>query len=283
MFNNKVILVTGASGFIGKNISKEIKFLGGDVIELSSQNDLRNRNALDTFNGKVNYVIHAAGKVFVPDSWNNPISFLQVNAGGTETVMEFCRLNKIGCTYISGYVYGRNTPLPILESAEINPSNPYAYSKFIGEKICKMYHDCFQVPVQIIRPFNVYGPGQSDNFLIPLLIKQFKESNIIKVKDLNPRRDFVYLDDLITLILKSCFRSDYNVFNCGTGRSTSVAELIEYLRIISEKNISIENENLVRTNEIDDSISNIDNARVVLNWKPEIDIKSGLSKLMTKS
>ncbi len=276
---NKTILLTGSTGFIGRNISNRLKKEGANLIELDSKNDLRIKNSLADWNGKVDYVVHAAGKVFVPDSWTDPLSFLEVNTEGTLNVMEFCRINRIGCTYISGYVYGKNTPLPILENAMIEPSNPYAYSKYLGEMACKMFHDCFQVPVQIIRPFNVYGSGQSEKFLIPMLVKQFSESSKVQVKDLKPRRDFIHMEDLADMILLTCFRNDFNIFNAGTGRSISVAGLIETMKEITGKNPEIINENIQRENEIDDSFADISNAKKILDWSPKIDIKQGLRKL----
>lgn len=279
MLKNKTILVTGSTGFIGKNLVKSLEENGAIVIGLSSQHDLRKKEILESFHGKVEHVIHSAGKVFVPDSWNKPEDFLEVNVDGTRTVLEFCRKNSIGCSYISGYVYGAGTPLPIQENALIRPSNPYAFSKYLGEQVCQMYHELFKVPVQIIRPFNVYGENQPEMFLIPHLLKQFKESSSVKVKDLEPKRDYIHVKDLSELVLLTCMRKDFNIFNAGTGHSTSVKELIDLLAEISGKKLPVENENQTRKNEIDDSVADISHARNVLGWSPSMPISKGLEQL----
>src|SRR5207237_1415928 len=150
----------------------------------------------------VHYVIHLAGKSFVPDSWKDPQEFMRVNAEGTRNVLEFCRKNNIPLIFMSSYVYGIPVRLPIDENHPVTPSNPYAQSKYEAEKICIMYAEKYKIPVTIVRPFNIFGPNQPEHFLIPKIIQQALDvsSTRIELQDLSPRRDYIYMDDLLDAI-----------------------------------------------------------------------------------
>jgi GDP-4-dehydro-6-deoxy-D-mannose reductase len=274
------ILLTGSTGFIGKEILKVLLQSEYDVIGIDSKTDVTDKKFSSSNFLDVKHVIHSAGKVFVPDSWVDPVSFLEVNVNGTSNVLEYCRKNEIGCTFISGYVYGTYVDLPIRESANTKPMNPYAYSKLIAESVCKMYSDIFNIPVQIIRPFNVYGNSQSENFIIPKLVSQCKFSDKYSVLDLQPKRDYLHVNDLARMVEMCCFRKDSFILNAGTGISYSVQEIIDILQDLSgQKKEIISNEN-TRKNEIQDCYADISMAKKILNWKPEMDFRSGLNELL---
>lgn len=281
MGKNK-ILVTGATGFIGQALIKKlaeqnIPFIAHNVIQLDVTNP-------STFNFKgaeeINHVIHLAGKTFVPDSWKNPNEFLNVNTIGTHNVAEFCKNNNVSLTYISAYIYGSEVKNPIGEDHPINLNNPYALSKKLGEDICLFYANNFHLPISIVRPFNVYGENQNASFLIPEVIHQAKSSYKISVKDLSPKRDFIYVEDLCDLILSIYKKGAVGTFNAGTGVSYSVKELIDIIQSILGKNLPIESENTKRINEISDTVANISKAKNEIGWAPKFNLEAGLRKII---
>lgn len=278
----EVVLVTGATGFIGKNLCKKLRSLSIDVIEFSSKDgDISINSSLDLFFNKgVTHLIHLAGSTFVPKSWEEPHLFLETNVLGTSTALDFCRKQGCSMTYISAYIYGSDVINPISENSPISPNNPYALSKKMGEDLCEFYNKYYSVSVNIIRPFNVYGPGQPEHFLIPFIIKQIKETNEVKVKDLEPKRDYIYIDDLIDCIVKAKDYKLFDVFNAGTGKSYSVKEIIEIALKLSDKKHSIISESSTRKNEISDTIADINNAHSKLKWISKISIEQGLSELL---
>src|SRR6202011_2766469 len=107
-------------------------------------------------------------------------------------------------TLVSSYMYGHPERLPIPEDHPLRASNPYSHSKLLAEQITRFYQESFGVPVTIVRPFNLYGPGQSEDFLIPTLIRQAlaQDSNAIVVADLTPKRDYIYIDDVVDLLVR---------------------------------------------------------------------------------
>jgi nucleoside-diphosphate-sugar epimerase len=126
--------------------------------------------------GSVRHVFHLAGKAFVPESWQAPHGFYEVNVLGTANVLDFCRRQSASVTLISSYVYGKPLRLPIDEDHPLEPFNPYSHTKILAEEIGRYYAAQFGVPVFIVRPFNVYGPGQDRRFLIPTLIPGSRSS-----------------------------------------------------------------------------------------------------------
>ena len=279
------VLVTGASGFIGKALGARLKALGREVEPIDSvSGDIAEPETLDKFaQADIAHVFHLAGKTFVPDSWDDPQAFCQTNVLGTVNVLEFCRKKHIPVTYVSAYVYGHPDSLPIAEDSEIRPSNPYALTKRLAEEICEFYASAHQLPVTTIRPFNVFGIGQAKHFLIPAIIEQvLGTGKEIVVKDLAPKRDYVYLEDLVTALLATLDKADgYSVYNIGSGISLSVQEAIEIIQDVAGTKKKIVCDQAIRTNELMDVVADISKAGRELGWKPEHSFRAGIEKIIT--
>ena len=129
------ILVTGAKGFIGSALVLKLNAQGQKTLSMnSSDGDISEIETLAKFSQeKISHVIHLAGKTFVPDSLINPQLFYKTNVLGTVNILEFCRINRVPLTYISAYIYGHCDTLPIQENAAVQPSNPYAMTKWLAE------------------------------------------------------------------------------------------------------------------------------------------------------
>lgn len=271
------ILVTGSTGFIGKNLIPRLEECGYIVYPVAKSLgfDLCNDSSLDLFLNKgISTIFHLAGKTYVPDSWNTTSSFYEINSLGTQRVLEFCRRTNAKLIYVSAYVYGVPRYLPIDESHPVMPNNPYAHSKWIGEELCKFYAREMGVKSIILRPFNLYGPGQAEHFLIPTLIKQIKENLDIVVKDETPKRDYLYISDFVdACILAINYDEDFRIFNIGAGYSISVREIIETLIQYSHKQIKWRSLGEKRKNEILDTIADCSAIKQSLNWSPKIQLK----------
>lgn len=278
------ILITGASGFIGRALASRLKAMGRDVVPLdSADGDIADRETLAGYTQyDIAHVFHLAGKTFVPDSWDDPQAFCQTNVLGTVNVLEFCRKKRIPVTYVSAYVYGHPDSLPIGEDSAIRPSNPYALTKRLAEEACEFYARAYGLPVTTIRPFNVYGIGQAENFLIPAIISQVLEGGEkIVVKDLAPRRDYVYLEDLVTALLATLDKSDgYRVYNIGSGVSLSVQEVIDVIQGIAGTRKKVVCDNAVRTNELMDVVADITRAGNELGWHPVFSFHAGIDSII---
>ena len=279
--NRIKIILTGATGFIGKNLLNYFENLNYEIIKLDSSNGDISINKTWENLPAVDIVIHLAGLTFVPKSWDNPTEFMQINFMGTLAALNFCKKHNSKFIFLSSYLYGNSGNLPITENSELIPTNPYALSKKLSEDLCKFYSDNFKVKVVILRPFNVYGPGQNTDFLIPSIISQAINLKFIKVRDLKPKRDYIYVEDLIIAIEKSTtIDLDFIIMNIGTGLSYSVLDIINFIRNQVDKNIKIESLEIERKAEILDSKADISKAKLVLNWTPKWSLEKGLEKLV---
>jgi nucleoside-diphosphate-sugar epimerase len=277
-------LVTGASGFIGRKLMERLLELNCEAIGIDSNNgDISNLNSLTDIDFKsVHHVFHLAAKTFVPDSWIKPKEYYRVNTMGTLNILEICKQYNISVTVISSYIYGEPECLPISEEHKLNPNNPYAHSKFMAEQFCEFYAKQFKVDITVIRPFNVYGVGQNKKFLIPHIIDQAINNSEIKVKDLLPKRDYVFLDDLIESLILTINKKGYSIYNIGSGYSVSVKEIIDIIQGLLSTNKPIVSEECERKNEILDVIADIEKAKSELKWSPENSFSNGIIKILEK-
>ena len=278
------VLVSGATGFIGRALVERLRSKGIEVAAIdSSLGDIAEEKTLESFaHNDLVHMFHLAARTFVPDSWQYPHSFLKTNVLGTSNALEFCRKHEIPMTYVSAYVYGHTATLPVAESSDVRPSNPYALTKWLGENLCEFYFDIFGLPITVVRPFNVFGPRQAGHFLIPMIIEQvLGMSPEILVKDLLPKRDYVYLDDLVNALVATMgLPKGYRTFNVGSGVSLSVQQVIDVIQTVACTNKKIISTDDKRNNEIYDVVADISNAKEVLSWVPEYSFRDGIEKIM---
>ena len=210
------VVVTGGTGFLGRHLVERLRAARIAVVTPGREQgfDLQ-RDDLPL--NEVDHVFHLAARTGVVDAWNDPVGFFHTNTHGTVRVLDQCRRHGCSLTYISAYVYGQPQRLPIAEDDPVVANNPYAFSKSMAEETCRFFLKNFGVPVTILRPFNVYGPGQSDRFLLPSIAAQVVDRNCqeIVVKDLAPRRDYIFVSDAIDAILVSLATTPGSLFNIG--------------------------------------------------------------------
>lgn len=276
------VLVTGADGFIGRRLCKRLLAEKYEVLTHSiSDGDISSFN----FELKnIDWIIHLAGLISVPESWENPKRYYAVNVFGTENILELCRRNGCGITFISSYVYGHPQYNPIDENHPISPNSPYNHSKYLAEELCRFYNRIFNMPVVIFRPFNIYGPGQSKNFLIPEIISQLfdNEREEIKLLDLTPKRDYIYVDDVVEALVKSIDQESYKLYNLGSGYSISVLDLVNLTMDITGINKKITSDGKSRNNEVTDMVASIEKAKLELKWSPRVNLKEGLIQIIAE-
>lgn len=273
------VIIVGAEGFVGKYLVNVLKKRSTSVycIDYKKGDDARRVGTFNKF-ANCDYVINLAAKSFVPASYLSPYEFYETNFLVTLAALEYCRKNNSKLIQFSSYIYGRPFKLPTSEEELSQSFNPYAGSKIISENICKEYNTHFNVPVTILRPFNIYGFGQEPSFLIPSIIQQAFEGKIC-LKDSRPKRDYVYVSDVISAIVKIIEKNKegYNVYNLGSGKSFSVKEIVEFVKsIIGNKSIDVEFNQSDRKQEIIETKADIKKIEQELGWIPEIDIVTGL-------
>jgi len=230
----------------------------------------------------VSRVFHLAGKSYVPDSWNNPQDFYRTNVMGTVNVLEHCRRSDAALTLISTYLYGQPQRLPIAEDHPVAAVNPYAHSKLLAEEAAHFYERCFGLELTIIRPFNIYGPGQAASFLIPSIVRQVLDpaTEAVRVRDLRPKRDYLYVADAVSMLLASLRAGSHGVFNLGSGCSASVAEVIELVNTAAGIRKPVVSADVERPGEIMDVVADTSRAAAELNWRPSTSMADGIAAVV---
>lgn len=279
------ILITGEKGFVGKHLLNRLRSEGSEVITLADSNgktiDIRQWKKIESIRKVkgIDVVYHLAAITYVPYSWEKPRKTYEVNVLGTLNVLEFCRLCKVNkLVFISSYVYGPPEYLPVDEDHSLNASNPYMRSKLIAEELCRAYHKDYDLNCIILRPFNIYGEGQDERFLIPSICNQIVKKRTIVLKTPHPRRDYLYISDMIEACVKSGFYngSDFEIFNIGIGESYSVDEIVKKAVSISRKKVKVKYSGENRRGEIMNVIADITKARQKLHWVPKVKLEEGL-------
>jgi nucleoside-diphosphate-sugar epimerase len=277
------IMITGARGFLGKALGQKARQEGCSVVALDAEDgDIANKDLFSRYeHDGIEHVFHLAARTYVPDSWDNPYEFYMTNVMGTGNVLEFCKRKKLSLTYVSAYLYGQPDTLPISEDHPLRPNNPYAQSKHLAEQLCQFYAKHHQTRTTIIRPFNIFGAGQNGKFLIPHIIRQALHGQDIQVKDLLPRRDYVYIDDVVDALMRTVQPAwEFSIFNIGAGHSLSVREIIDIIQDILGTSKQIVTDRSVRQNELPDVVADISKASRLLHWQPRHDFREAMEEVL---
>lgn len=279
----KSLIVTGSDGFVGTNLLRCLHGLSYNVtgIDINNGYDLSNIDCLAQI-PRADILVHLAGITSVPASFIEPYKYLHINYLTTLAALEVARRDQARFIHISSYLYGSPNYLPIDENHTLAPHNPYAQSKLNAENLCVGYHRDFNVQVIILRPFNIYGPGMKDNSLIPNIFRQLK-TGIIELADFDPKRDYLYIQDLCQAIIAALDAEevDYDVFNLGYGKSYSAYDVAKIIVTLSGKDANIISAGQRRKGEVMDCYANIEKARNILGWIPRTDLHKGLSSFFS--
>ena len=276
------ILLTGSSGFIGSHLSnffskKNIQYF---KVSKSEGYDLLDWDKLKNL-PKSDIIVHLAAYTFVPDSFENPRNYYKNNIIITLNILELARIWKAKVIFMSSYCYGPPKYIPVDENHSIRPHNPYSQTKWMSEDLCKAYSRDFDLSVIAFRLFNVYGPNQKGNFLIPELMRKIKSNKKIKLKDPRPKRDYIHVNDVVIAIYKALNKdfTGFNEFNLGTGKSISVREITEIIQNKKGLDLQVEFTNQFRKGEVLNSVADISKLSNYLSWSPTISFEDGILTL----
>lgn len=278
----KKILISGSNGFVGRALCNVLPIEMYEVSEIKSSQDLDLCDLKIVFDLPIaDVIVHLASKSYVPESFNDPEKFYRNNFLSTLNLLEKAKKDNSKFIFISTYVYGRPTYLPIDENHPISPLNPYTQSKIICEELCKSYSRDFGLDVIILRPFNIYGPGQSSTFLIPTILNQLK-SKEIHLNDPKPKRDFVHVDDIVSAI-KLVINTNFigcNIYNVGSGKSYAISDIINFVLDHKNYEISVKYSNLERKGEVLETVADINKMSSHFGWTPKIDFNDGIKNML---
>lgn len=281
------VLVTGGSGFIGTHLCRHLHDLGHNVISLDIMHTYSHpwecitadiRDGLQ-FDG-IDYIVHLAAQISVPQSIDNPDETLSINVDGTKSIIsaaETAGIKKI-IFASSAAVYGDCDQIPISEEASLIPQSPYAVSKIVGEELLLRSN----IATCSLRFFNVYGPGQSSEGGYAAVIPAFKKAISLGKEctifgDGTQVRDFVHVHDLVRII-GLCLETEElpREMNVASGIGISLLELVGTLNELHPEMLPpVFAEE--RAGDIHTSIADISLLHSTLSVGDMITLKEGLS------
>jgi UDP-glucose 4-epimerase len=249
------VAVTGGAGFIGSNLTRRLLSEGHEVVvidDLSTgllanidqnnsifyQISITDRKSLATALKGCDTIFHLAARGSVPRSIKNPVATHEVNATGTLNVLEVARITGAHVIFSSSSsVYGRNMRLPKDELMWLGPMTPYAASKLAAEGYVQAYASAYNIPVTLLRFFNVFGPRQRPDHeyaaVLPKWIWLAMHGNPIDVYgDGNASRDFTYVDTVLDVAMMAMTKkiTTDGAINLAFGNRIFLNDVIEILK-----------------------------------------------------
>lgn len=307
-WNGRTVLVTGAGGFIGSRLCERLVEEGASVrafvrytsraeIGLLKQlspgilanieiirGDLRDFSAIEQAAKGVDTIFHLGALISIPYSYLHPVETVQTNVIGTMNVLEAC--HKTGAKLVhtsTSEVYGTALRVPIDEDHPLQGQSPYSASKIGADKLVESYYRSFDVPAITVRPFNTYGPGQSNRAVIPTIITQALSGDVIRLGNLDAIRDFTYLDDTVEGFLLAGKAELWNgeTYNLGTGEEISIGAIAGLIFGIMGKQpeILVDAKRLrPEKSEVMLLISDNQKAKKAFRWQPRVGMEEGLRR-----
>ena len=299
--NKKKILVTGGAGFIGSHLTKRLVRRGSEVsvvvkyksiidnVRLSPnwhdidiiEADLRNIDSLRQIGGHRQYdlVFHLAAYNHVGDSFLHVNETLMSNAVATANLLEILPDYGRFIYTSTSEVYGYQLAVPFQEEACPFPISPYAVGKYAGELYARMKHHQTGKPIVCVRPFNTFGPYQSDRAVIPELIIKCLLNQPIETTEGIQTREFNYVDNIIDgfVVVAEIDPPPEQVINLGSNREIAIRDLIHQIHKLSDSRSELRIGALPnRPTEIWRMCADNTRAGKLLGWKPNVSFEEGL-------
>lgn len=309
----KVVLVTGAAGFIGSHLAERLLDLGNRVIGVDNFDDfyspatkwhniqtLRERDSFELQQGdirdtallvdifsrnKVDVVVHLAARAGVRPSLEQPLLYQEINVGGTINLLEASRTYGVKQFLFasSSSVYGLNSQTPFSEEAKVDyPISPYAASKAAAELFCRTYSYLYDLPTVVLRLFTVYGPRQRPEMAIYHFTRMIEQGQEVTLfGDDTTSRDFTYIDDIVAgfeavLTLRD---KGFDVFNLGSGKSVDLKYVISLIEVSIGKKARIR-EVGPQPGDVPTTLADISKARSTFGYQPKVDIAEGIPRFV---
>ncbi|MDH7592750.1 MAG: SDR family oxidoreductase [Methanomicrobiales archaeon] len=294
--------VTGGAGFIGSHLARALLPAHEVVIvdDLSSGKKsrierLHASGALTLFKGSVtdrsllarafegvDGIFHLAALVSVPRSVAQPLLSHEVNLTGTLNALIAARESGVERFVFasSSAVYGESEDLPLHEALEPLPASPYAVTKVGGEQYCRLFSSLYGLSTVSLRYFNVFGPEQDPSSMYAAVIPAFigrllaGERPVVHGDGLQTR-DFVYVKDVVAANLLAMRSRSEGTFNIGSGRATSILELLHTIRQLTSARVK-PHHGPPREGDVRHSVADISRAARELGFSPAYTLEEGL-------
>ncbi len=280
---NKKILVTGGAGFIGTHLVNELlkqkhevlvfdNFLTSDIAKMSNkinfvEGDITKKYDINQLPKDFDAIYHLAGLLDIKASLDEPSFYTTTNVMGTSNMLEFCRTNNIK-KFIYAASCASDKPL----------SSPYALTKYLPEYYCNMYNNLYGIDTLNVRFYNVYGENMNATGYRPVLsifLEKYSLNELLPiVGDGEQTRDFIYVGDIVSGLVKALKPNDTNIrtINLGNNSSISINDIVSMLGSPSTVNVPKRDETKYAIP------ANISLAKKLLEWEPKMKLETWIKE-----
>tara|TARA_Y100001958_G_C21226151_1_gene551581 strand:- start:1262 stop:2233 length:972 start_codon:yes stop_codon:yes gene_type:complete len=304
------ILVTGAAGFLGSHLTENLVEKGHKVRALmhydSNNNwgwleksyckndiefvvgDIRDFDSVYSAMKGIDEVFHLAALIGIPYSYLSPLAYIKTNIEGTYNILQSAKLLQTKNIIITSTseTYGSAQYVPINEQHPKVGQSPYSATKIGADSLAISFFRSFNMPIKIVRPFNIYGPRQSARAIIPTIgIQILNGSKKIKLGNLNAKRDLTFVKDTVEGFIEISKNRIFNgdSVNIGMNHEISVEDLVNKISEILNQKIEIVNDKTrLRPEKSEVDRLMCDNTKLIkhTNWKPRYDLDKGLRETL---
>lgn len=308
------VLVTGADGFIGSHLTEALVSEGANVTALTLYNSFDSygwldeiphatKGRLDLVRGDVRdaafvsrimpgkaVIFHLAALIAIPHSYAAAQTYVETNVLGTLNVLEAAR--QTGAERIvhtsTSEVYGTALRMPISEDHPLQGQSPYAASKIGADMMAEAFARSFGLPVVTLRPFNTYGPRQSERAIIPTILRQALDPSCdaVRVGDTTPLRDLTYVEDTVRAFLAAGLSGSLEfgrAYNAGSQKAVRIADLIEIVLDLAQCSKPVVQEDIRMRpahSEVRALLADSSQFAATTGWAPRTGLRGGLSRTL---
>lgn len=311
-YRDRKVLVTGADGFIGSHLTEALAAAGAEVTALAQYNSFDSHGWLDNLPGSARrqltlvrgdvrdsafvnrlvngqeIVFHLAALIAIPFSYVAAHSYVETNVLGTLNILEAARMHgteRVIHTSTSE-VYGTALTMPINETHPLQGQSPYSASKIAADMMAEAFARSFDVPVVILRPFNTFGPRQSERAIIPTIIRQVLDPSCaaIRVGDATTIRDLTFVTDTASAFMAAGLTQSLKhgyAYNAGSQRAVVIRDLIDLIvDTCGCRKPVIQEDRRLRPpgSEVRALLADCTNFVRETGWSPKIDLREGLQR-----
>ncbi len=308
-YRGKNVLITGGAGCVGSNLTKAlIKAEAAKIVVLDDLSAAARWNIpvapnvvfvhgsiLDeevlkrAFAERPDFVFHLAAHFANQNSVDNPETDLMVNGLGTQKVLQYSHLARVGRLVFASSgcsVYGSQAPLPLKEDfVSLHLDTPYQITKLLGELYCNFFYNYYHLPVAIARYFNIYGPGEIPgayrNVIPNFIYWALHQQKLPITGNGEETRDFTFVDDIIegTLLLGVVPEAVGDAFNLASETETRIIDLAETINKLTGNPGGVEFVPRRAWDKISRRRASIEKARRVLGYEPKTKVAVGITKV----
>lgn len=283
------ILILGSEGFVGNNLvcrlEKSHEIFCADQLESSlhknySSFDITNFDSVQKIVKNVDVVIHLAAHSLI-SSIDGSITNGRVNIIGLLNLLEVCKKHNIGKVIFTSAssLIGEPKSYKVSEDHPAIPKTAYGITKLTSEHYLRLYNELYDINYVIFRFFNIYGPYQKNGLIPSLYGKLVKNEPLTVFGNGDQIRDYVFIKDVIPFFEKAASTTIANnsIFNMGTGKGTTIKQVIDILSKTMKVDAKIEQKS-ERPGEIGNYVANTDRLNSIFKHVPETSVEDGINQ-----